>query len=62
MIRKFEHGVLCLRDHDKHVVNICPKFFSTKPYRLAIALVDNQIFKDHNPLLAPRVLADWIYQ
>lgn len=57
MIRKFEHGVLCLRGHDKWVFNVL-----MKRYSLAVANPDNQVFKDTNPLLAPRVLADWTYQ
>ncbi len=59
MIRKFEHGILCLRDDDKFVVNIVANIYS--PYRLAIANIENQVFVKSNPLLAPRALADWRY-
>lgn len=62
MIRKFEHGVLCLTRNDKKVSNIFPKVTGHKVWFTVSALADNQVFKDHNPLLAPRVLADWTYQ
>jgi hypothetical protein len=65
MIRKFEHGILCLRANDKYVINVAKSpgsLFTTQHYSLSVANPDNQVFKDHNPLLAPRVLADWTYQ
>lgn len=60
MIRKFEHGILCLRNNDVNVVNLYTPFFFPK-YRLAVANPGNQVFVETNPLLAPRVLADWSY-
>ncbi len=61
MIRKFEHGILCLRNNDINVVNICPNSMFTLKYQLSIAGPKNQVFNEANPLLAPRVLADWSY-
>lgn len=61
MIRKFEHGILCLRDNDVNVVNIYPPFRRVPKYRLAVANPENQVFVKTNPLLAPRTLADWSY-
>ena len=64
MIRKFEHGILCLRDNDKFVVNVAKKEDSLFPrdlFKLAVANPGNQVFLEKNPLLAPRVLADWRY-
>ncbi len=61
MIRKFEHGILCLRNNDANVVNLYPQFRSVPKYRLAVANPENQVFVETNPLLAPRALADWSY-
>jgi hypothetical protein len=61
MIRKFEHGILCLRNNDVNVVNIYPKLTFINTYRIASANPENQVFVETNPLLAPRTLADWSY-
>lgn len=61
MIRKFEHGILCLRNKDINVVNIYSKFVVNHRYRYTITNPENQVFVETNPLLAPRVLADWSY-
>lgn len=63
MIRKFEHGFLCLRNKDKYVCNIAPRIvWYKKTHSLTLAQSDNQVFKVYNPLVAPRILADWTYQ
>jgi len=61
MIRKFEHGILCLRNRDVNVVNIYHKIMFNNTYKLALANPENQVFVETNPLLAPRALADWSY-
>ena len=61
MIRKFEYGILCLRNKDINVVNLYPQLRSVPKYRLAVANQNNQVFVETNPLLAPRALADWSY-
>lgn len=61
MIRKFEHGILCLRNNDINVVNLYPSFRSVHKYRLAVTNPGNQVFVETNPLLTPRALADWSY-
>lgn len=61
MIRKFEHGILCLRNNDINVVNLYPSFRNVHKYRLTTTNPKNQVFVETNPLLAPRALADWSY-
>lgn len=62
MIRKFEHGILCLRNNDINVVNLRQlPAGGVHKYRLAVVNPGNQVFVETNPLLAPRALADWSY-
>jgi hypothetical protein len=61
MIRKFEHGILCLRNKDKSIVNLYPVTSATRCFYYTICNPGNQVFVETNPLLAPRALADWSY-